>query len=357
MIHVTQTYMPDRQKYNERLDGIWDRGWLTNSGPLVMELEEKLKEYLGLSGFYFCNNGTIVLQMALKALNITGEVITTPFSYVATTGALLWENCTPVFADINATDFNIDVQSIKDKITPQTEAILATHVFGNPCNVKEIEQLATAHGLKVIYDAAHAFGVSYEGSSLLSYGDISTCSFHATKIFHTGEGGAIICKDPEVNRAIYLMRQFGHVGNDYFSIGINGKSSELHAAMGLCVLEDMGHILERRAWVTAYYNAHLDLSAMQVPVPLAGSEGNYAYYPVVFSSETLLQKVMAALNRVDIFPRRYFYPSLNNLPYLDKQVVCPVSDDISSRILCLPLSTYLSENELDGIISIINNNL
>jgi len=357
MIQVTQTYLPEREKYDTYLNEIWNTGWLTNNGPMVLKLEDRLRQYLDIKNLNYCNNGTIALQIALKALNISKEVITTPFSYVATTNVILWENCKPVFVDINDTDFNIDAKKIESCITENTEAILATHVFGNPCDIYEIERIAKKNNLKVIYDAAHAFGVKYNNQSLFSHGDISTCSFHATKVFHTVEGGAIICKNDEVNRKVYLMRQFGHMYDEYFSIGINGKASDFHAAMGLCVLDDMQHIRDRRSWVTAYYNERLNFSKLQVPLALPGTEYNYAYYPVVFSDEKTLLRVSGALNKEGIFPRRYFYPSLNNLPFLPERTASPVSESISSRIVCLPLSTYLVEEELDKIISITNNNL
>jgi dTDP-4-amino-4,6-dideoxygalactose transaminase len=357
MIQVTKTYLPEQEKYFDYLKEIWKTGWLTNNGPMVLKLEERLKQYLNIKNFNYCNNGTVALQIALKALDISKEVITTPFSYVATTNVILWENCKPVFVDINTTDFNIDTKQIESKITEKTEAILATHVFGNPCNIYEIETIAKKYNLKVIYDAAHAFGVNYNDESLLSYGDISTCSFHATKIFHTGEGGAIICNDNETQKKVYLMRQFGHIWDEYFSIGINGKASELHAAMGLCVLDDFEHILKRRKWVTMYYNERLNFSKLQVPSPLPGTKYNYAYYPIVFSDEKTLLRVCDALLKENIFPRRYFYPSLNNLRYLAEHCACPVSESISSRILCLPLYTYLVGEELNKIISLTNNNL
>ena len=357
MIQVTQTYLPDQEKYINYLNEIWKSGWITNNGPLVLQLEDELKDYLSLKNFNFCNNGTIALQIALKALNITKEVITTPFSYVATTNAIIWENCKPVFVDINDNDFNIDTKLIESHITENTEAILATHVFGNPCDVQKIEAIATKHNLKVIYDAAHAFGVKYLGKSLLSYGDITTCSFHATKIFHTVEGGAIICKSEAVNEKVYLMRQFGHIGDQYFIAGINGKSSEMHAAMGLCVLEDMDKIFKLRKHVIKYYNDHLNLSKLKIPFPLPGTINNDAYYPVVFESEEILLQVMASLKENDIVPRRYFYPSLNNLPFLNEHFDCPVSESISKRILCLPLSTYLKNDELEIIINVTNQNL
>lgn len=357
MIHVTQTYLPDQEKYQKYLSKIWESGWITNNGQMVLELEARLRKHTGVAHFAYCNNGTIALQIALKALNITKEVITTPFSYVATTNAILWENCRPVFVDINESDFNIDVSKIEKQITKDTQAILVTHVFGNPCDVDEIERIANKHKLKIIYDAAHAFGVFYNNKSLVSHGDISTCSFHATKIFHTVEGGAIICKDEAIFEKVFLMRQFGHIGNDYYLAGINGKCSEFHAAMGLCVLEDMDIILNRRKAVIEYYNLHLNRSALQRPVPLAGTSDNFAYYAVVFQHEDILNKVMNALQENSINPRRYFYPSLNELPFLPDHPNCPTSESISKRILCLPLSTYLTEDQLKLICETINQNL
>ena len=357
MILVTQTYLPEQEKYFNYLKEIWKKGWITNNGPMVLNLEDKLKQYLNVQNFIYCNNGTIALQIALKALNITKEVITTPFSYVATTNTILWENCKPVFVDINNDDFNIDVKLIEKYITEKTEAILATHVFGNPCNVLQIEQLAKKYNLKVIYDAAHAFGVKYKKKSLLAYGDISTCSFHATKIFHTVEGGSIVCESEEVYKKVYLMRQFGHINDDYFIAGINGKSSEFHAAMGLCVLEDMNKIIERRKQVTEFYNSHLNFAELKKPLPLTGTIYNYAYYCVVFKTEKILLKVMAALKEKNVVPRRYFYPSLNTLPFIKENFVCPISEDISKRILCLPLSTYLTTGELQLITDVVNKSL
>ena len=357
MIHVTQTYLPDQEKYITYLKKIWESGWITNNGPTVLMLEDKLKKFLNVPNFNYCNNGTIALQIALKALKITKEVITTPFSYVATTNAILWENCKPIFVDINDADFNIDVSKIESQITDNTEAILITHVFGNPCDVEGIEVIAGRHNLKVIYDAAHAFGIEYKNKSLLSFGDISTCSFHATKIFHTIEGGAIICKDDSINQKIYLMRQFGHIGDEYFLAGINGKASEMHAAMGLCVLEDIEKIFELRKQVIGYYNTHLNLAELETPTPLPGTSNNYAYYPVVFKTEDILIKVMQSLAERNIIPRRYFYPSLNSLPFLNEYINCPVSENISKKILCLPLSTYLLNNQLELITNTINQNL
>ncbi len=351
MINVTKTYLPNFDEYTAILKRAWDKAWLTNNGELVQELETKLKEYLGVQNFLFTNNGTVVLQMALKALGITKEVITTPFSYVATTNVILWEGCQPVFVDIDPNTFCIDATKIEAAITKNTEAILATHVFGIACNVDAIEAIAKKYGLKVIYDAAHAFGSMYNGKSLLSYGDISTCSFHATKLFHTGEGGCVIANDDSIANQLMLYRQFGHVYDDYYSVGINGKNSEFHAAMGLCVLPNMAAIIADRKRISDMYDASF-AAVLQRPTMQAELEYNYAYYPVVFISEEILLQVVEILKLQQIAGRRYFYPSLNELPFIQKQP-CPVSEDISRRVLCLPLYHGLEDEHIQTIITCI----
>ncbi|HRE65257.1 MAG TPA: DegT/DnrJ/EryC1/StrS family aminotransferase, partial [Ferruginibacter sp.] len=293
MINVTKTFLPDFDTYCNTLKRAWDKAWITNNGELVQELEQKLKAYLGVKNLLFTNNGTVPLQMALKALNITKEVITTPFSYVATTNAILWEGCQPVFVDIDEKTFCIDAAKIEAAITPKTQAILATHVYGIPCDVEAIDAIAKKHNLKVIYDAAHAFGVIYKGKSLLSYGDISTCSFHATKLFHTVEGGCIIANDDALAHQLMLYRQFGHVYDDYYSVGINGKNSEFHAAMGLCVLPEIDKIINARKESCDLYDTLLH--NIQRPVLPQDVIYNYAYYPVIFKSEVELLNVMQLL--------------------------------------------------------------
>ncbi|MFZ1527352.1 MAG: DegT/DnrJ/EryC1/StrS family aminotransferase [Ferruginibacter sp.] len=350
MINVTEPFLPPYTDYERYLKDIWERKWLTNHGPLVQELEKKLRDYLGVKHLFFVNNGTIALQIAIKALKLTGEVITTPFSYVATTNSILWENCTPVFADINDADFNIDPSKIEALITPKTSAVMATHVYGNPCNAEVLDNICEKHGLKLIYDGAHAFGTMYKERSLLSYGDISTCSFHATKLFHTVEGGAIITNDDELADTILLYRQFGHIGDEYYSIGINGKSSETHAAMGLCILPHVDKIIGKRKVLTEAYHQFLHGLPLQKPVSMAGTDYNYAYYPVVFPSEALLIKARQHLAACSVNTRRYFYPSLNQLPFL-KAGACPVSESISSRVLALPIYYDLSVLEVEMIVS------
>ncbi len=351
MINVTKTYLPNFDEYTATLKRAWDKAWLTNNGELVQELETKLKQYLGVENLLFTNNGTIVLQMALKALGITKEVITTPFSYVATTNVIIWEGSKPVFVDIDPSTFCIDASKIEAAINENTEAILATHVFGINCDVEAIEAIAKKHNLKVIYDAAHAFGSMHNGKSLLSYGDISTCSFHATKLFHTGEGGCIIANDNELTNKLMLYRQFGHLYDDYYSVGINGKNSEFHAAMGLCVLPNIEAIIEDRKRISLLYDASL-ASILQRPKMENALVYNYAYYPVVFKTEEILLQVVAKLKEQQIAGRRYFYPSLNELPFIEKQP-CPVSEIISRRVLCLPLYYGLEDEHIETIIKSI----
>jgi dTDP-4-amino-4,6-dideoxygalactose transaminase len=358
MINVTKTFLPDQERYIQYVKEIWGRGYLTNNGPLLQELEQQLREYLHVDHLYFCTNGTIVLQIAIKALGITGEVITTPFSYCATSNAIIWENCTPVFVDIDRSSFNIDADLIEAAITPATTAILATHVYGNPCDVEKIEAVAKKHGLKVIYDAAHAFGVIYKGKSLLSYGDVSTCSFHSTKVFHTIEGGALISNHPELDKEFHLLRAFGHQGDEnYFYAGINGKNSEFHAAMGLCNLPHVKGIISARKIIFDLYDSLLNWNVLSAPVRPEGLEYNYAYYPVVFPSEKIMKDVMEALRVEEIIPRRYFYPSLNTLEFMPKLFPCPVSEDIATRVLSLPLYVGLPEADVRRIAGIINDHL
>lgn len=357
MINVTKTFLPPLEEYQEQLQRIWQNQWLTNRGELVLELEGKLKEYLSVSNIIITNNGTIPLQIALKLLGEKGEIITTPFSYVATTASIIWENCLPVFVDIHPEYLTIDETQIEAAITNKTTAILATHVFGNPCAVEVIEGIAKKYNLKIIYDAAHAFGVTYNGKSIFEYGDVSTCSFHATKLFHTGEGGAIFANDEKLQHQLFYSHNFGHNGPlDFHGLGINGKISELQAAMGLSVFPYMETILSERKKVVDFYNHFLNLSQIQTLKIRENTNWNYSYYPVVFKTEKQLLKVQQSLNEQQIFPRRYFYPSLNTIEYV-KGNAMSISESIASRILCLPLSVGLNEHELNKIVSIINEKL
>lgn len=357
MINVTKTFFPPIEEYNEQVARIWKNEWLTNRGELVLKLEQKLKEYLEISNITITNNGTIPLQIALKVLGNQGEIITTPFSYVATSAAIVWENCTPVFVDIDSEYLTIDESKIEAAITTKTTAILATHVFGNPCNIEIIEGIAKKHGLKVIYDAAHSFGIKYRGKSIFEYGDVSTCSFHATKLFHTGEGGAMFANDEKLRQHLYYSHNFGHNGPiGFHGLGINGKISELQAAMGLAVFPYMNDILESRKEVVDYYNSYLNFDKLQKMRIRESTEWNYSYYPVIFESEQQLLQVQKALNDQQIFPRRYFFPSLNTIEYVKGQKM-PVSEDISSKILCLPLYKGLDTSDLEKLVRLINTNL
>lgn len=349
MIPVTKPFLPPREEYEHYLKGIWQRNWLTNNGPLVNEFEVQLKKKLKLNHLLFLGNGTISLQIAIKALHLEGEIITTPFSYVATTSSIVWENCEPVFVDIEWDSLNIDPQLIEENITERTTAILATHCFGNGCKIDLISQIAKKYNLKVIYDAAHCFGVSYKGDSIYKFGDISTASFHATKIFHTIEGGAIIANDPDLIKKAAYMRNFGHSGLDTFSgVGINGKNSEFHAAMGLVNLKFIDDLLIERKYQSEIYDEVLKPINLGKQKINPDCEHNFSYYPVIFESEEILLHVLKSLNNQEIFPRRYFYPSLSNLEYI-KKFDTPIANDISKRIICLPLYNGLSNEEIDMI--------
>lgn len=356
MIPVTKSFLPPIEEYTKLIQGIWDRAHLTNNGPLLLDLQEKIKNYLAAKHFIFLNNGTSALQIAIKGLNLSGEIITTPFSYVATTSSIVWENCKPVFADIEETTLTIDADKIESLITPKTSAILATHVYGIPCNIEKIDKLARKHNLKIIYDAAHAFGVTYNGQPLTNYGDASTLSFHATKLFHTTEGGAIITNDEEAAHRFSYMRNFGHKGQeDFWGLGINAKNSEFHAAMGLCVLPHVAQIIARRKELSELYDQLLLNNNQPITRPrLRENTGyNFAYYPVVFETEKTLLNVRDALNAEFIYPRRYFYPSLSALPYVKKYKV-PVSESIAQRVMCLPLYHDLKTEDVQKISGIIN---
>jgi dTDP-4-amino-4,6-dideoxygalactose transaminase len=359
IINVTKTFFPPIEEYNKQVQKIWDAKWLTNRGLLALELEEILKKYLDVKSLLLTNNGTIPIQIALKLLGGGGEIITTPFSYVATTAAIVWENCTPVFVDINPEYLTIDETKIEAAITNRTTAILATHVFGNPCNVKYIEEIAMKHNLKVIYDAAHCFGVRYLGESLFNFGDISTCSFHATKLFHTAEGGAIFCRDKKLQHEIYYSHNFGHDGPlEFHGLGINAKISELQAAMGLAVFPHIDEIIESRKTVVEFYNNNLDFKKLKTMQIRSDTIWNFSYYPVLFNNEEELLHVQKCLNNSDIFPRRYFYPSLNTLPYVNrKDISMPLSESISQRIMCLPLYVGIEIDRLSLICEIINSAL
>lgn len=357
IINVTKTFLPPLEEYEAYLKQIWDRGLLTNQGPILLEFEKKLQNYLHINNFHFVTNGTVALQVALRALNITeGEVITTPFSYVATTSTILWERCKPVFVDIEADTFCIDADKIEAAITKETKAIMAVHVFGYPCDVIKIEAIAKKYDLKVIYDAAHAFGVKLYGRSIFSFGDISTCSFHSTKVFQTIEGGCVIANEDSISENVELIKRFGHTGDDHYMLGINAKASEFQAAMGLCNLKYVNDIIKERKKISQTYDTLLT-SRVVKSTSREGVTLNYAYYPIVFEDEKLLLRTVKELNKNNIFPRRYFYPSLNNLPYIEDSQSCPLSEDISKKILCLPLYSGLNIKSVERISRIVNESI
>ncbi|SDS27321.1 DegT/DnrJ/EryC1/StrS family aminotransferase [Opitutus sp. GAS368] len=353
-IMVTRSMLPPLEEYVDYLKLIWQSHHLTNSGPLSLELEKRLKEFLGCDELSFVSNGTIALQLALKALDVRGEVITSPFSYVATTSAILWENCSPVFVDVRPQDLTIDPKQIAAAITPRTSAILATHVYGFPCELEAIARLARQYKLKVIYDAAHTFGCRVDGRHLATYGDISCLSFHATKVFHTAEGGAVVINgDPPVAERVRLMRSFGHSSDDHRCVGINGKNSELHAAMGLCNLPRVPAALAMRQRLHAHYVQLLAGSAVKVLHSAHPNlDYNYAYFPVLLPDGAAVARTLAILAAKNIHPRRYFFPSINQIPYIQGGA-CPVSERAAQSVLCLPLSDLVSAEVQETVATAI----
>lgn len=357
MINVTKTYLPNKEKYQKYVDEIFENGWITNNGPMVQRLEKRLAQYLGVKNIVLVSNGTVALEIAYRTLDIKGFAITTPFSFVATTSSLVTNGILPIFADIDEKTFNLNSKKIEKLITPNTSAIVPVHVFGNACEVEEIEQIAKKHDLKVIYDAAHAFDVKYKGESVLNYGDISTLSFHATKLFHTIEGGALIINDDKLAEKARYLINFGIENAESIPhLGTNAKMNEFEAAMGLCVLDDIEEIKESRKVIIEKYQKELkDVVVFQEQNKNATE--NYSYFPVVFKDEAELLKVQKALNDKQIFPRRYFYPSLDTLNYIEPKQECKISRDISTRILCLPIFVGIKKDVQENIINIIKENL
>ncbi|WP_240452798.1 MULTISPECIES: DegT/DnrJ/EryC1/StrS family aminotransferase [Sphingobacterium] len=341
------------EEFENYVKSIWDRQWLTNNGPLVNDLELKLKQYLNLDYLLYVSNGTTALQMAIKALELKGEIITTPFSFVATTNSILWQGCKPIYVDIDPDTFNIDPDKIEAAITPKTSAILATHVYGNPCNIDAIQNIADKYGLKVMYDAAHCFGTKYKNRSVFEYGDISTTSFHATKLFHTIEGGAVFTKKPELLEKMAFMRNFGYSGPDTFAlVGINAKNSEFHAAMGLCNLMHIDTILENRKSLSLHYRENLKKLKVKFQLIDSTQDYNYAYCPILFDSEELMHACLAKLESAGVYCRRYFFPSLAALPFVNNKTM-PVCDSVVKRIVCLPLYDTLTISDLDMISRVL----
>ena len=353
MIQVTKSYLPDKDKYKKYIDVIYKSCQLTNNGLLVQELEEKLAKYLDVENIVLVANGTLALSIAYRALNIKDEVITTPFSFVATTNSLVAEGLTPIFSDINFDTLNIDPALIGNQITERTSAIVPVHVFGNACNVEDIQDIAKEHNLKVIYDAAHAFDIKYKGASVLNYGDISILSLHATKIFHTIEGGALIINDRSLVEKVRQLINFGFDrSGSILNAGINAKMNEFEAAMGLCGLDDIIEIKKKRKRIYNLYSQEL-AGYFSFPHWNEHATQNYGYFPILLKNNKQLLRVQKALNDNQIFPRRYFYPSLELLPYVKKVNNCENSQDISERILCLPLYDSLRLEDVQRIIHII----
>ena len=356
MLHVTKSFLPDLKEYVKYLEKIWNTHHLTNDGPFVKELEYKLGEFLEVENFIFVTNGTIALQLAIKALRLSGNVLTTPFSYCATTNSLIWEGCNPIFVDIDPISLTVNSEQIKSFSKQNSiSGILTTHVYGNCGDLEHQENMANEMGIPLIYDGAHAFGVKYKGKSIFNFGTISTCSFHATKVFHTIEGGAVMTNDHKLAEKIRGIRSFGHKNDDYFDIVINGKNSEYHAAMGLVNFDHFPNIKKHREISCSLYDSLLNYPIIKY-LYNSELERNYSYYPIIFTSEELLLKVTERLNNNEIYPRRYFYPSLNNLPTVSGNV-CLNSEDLSKRILCLPLSADITADDIMKISSIIMSSL
>lgn len=357
-IYVTTPSLAPLEAYKKLLEGVWESGVLTHNGPLVQKLERDLCKELKLKNLISVVNGTVALQLPMRAMKLKGEVITTPFSWVATCSSIIWENCTPIFVDIDPLTFNIDPSKIEDAITHKTCAIMPVHVFSNPCDVDAIDTLAKQFNLKVIYDAAHALFVNFKGKSLMEYGDVSATSFHATKIYNTGEGGACITTNDDLHEQIKRIRFFGHDNNKVIvEDGCNGKMTEIHAALGLVNLPIMEDVLSyRKAIFDTYYSQlkELDFITFQQFNPDAY---NYSYMPIVFDTEEQLLQIDEQLKKANIFARRYFYPSLNTVRALGQYTAMPNSENLAQRILCLPSSSNLSLEQVIRIAEIIKTSL
>jgi len=354
-IYVTQPSLPPLEEYTELLKGVWESGILTHNGPLLQRFEKELCKKLSIDNFVAVTNGTIAIQMAIKALELKGEILTTPFSWIATISAMKWEGCTPVFCDIEETDtLNIDPTQIEALITDKTVAIIPVHVFGNPCDVEAIAKIAKKYNLKVIYDAAHAIGSTYNSKSLLEYGDISATSLHGTKLLNTAEGGGCITTDKELHEKLKRIRFFGHDDKkDIVEDGFNGKMTEIHAALGLANLKHFDEVLQDRKNKYFYYKEKLYQNEKLRFQTIKLGEPNYSYFPVIFETEAKLLEVEKALNSKNLYPRRYFYPSLNTYEKVVDYVSMPISEDISKRILCLPLYLNLEYPDIDRVIEIL----
>ncbi len=352
---IVKPYLPNQEKYQQYIDNIFDRNWLTNSGPLVSLLEQRLAEYLGVKHLLLVANGTLALQVAYAVLGLKGHVLTTPFSFAATASSLCWQQLKPIFVDIDEQSLNFLIDNVSDADAELASALLAVHVFGNPCEVEEISTFAKKYNLPVIYDAAHALASNFSQQSVLSFGDISTLSLHATKLFHSVEGGAIIFKEEEAYLKAKKMINFGFDADNHPEfVGINAKMSEVHAGMGLAVLDDIEYIIEKRKLLTIRYHELLTgCSAITLQQWHQNSECSGAYMPVIFSSEAQLLNVMELLQVKGIQTRRYFYPSLSQVEVYGQRGETPIANAISERILCLPLYTDLAITDVDYICNVL----
>jgi len=364
-VFVTQPYLPPLIEFQEYLKKIWDSKLLTNNGPFHQELEQKLCEYLGVKYISLFSNGTLALITALQALRITGEVITTPFSFVATTHALWWNNIKPVFVDIEPDYFTLNPDKIEAAITSNTTAILPVHVYGNPCNVVRIQKIAETYGLKLIYDAAHAFGVRFNGTSILNYGDLSVMSFHATKVFNTFEGGAIVCHDKSMKQSIDLLKNFGFVDETtVVAPGINAKMNEIQAAMGLLQLKYIDKVIEKlKQLIRLYRNGLKDINGITFMDDMPAVKHCYSYFPVLIDKDRYgktRNEVYEHLKIHNIFGRRYFYPLISQFPaYCGLESALSgkltVAEQITEKVICLPIYFDLHINDVNRIIDYIRN--
>ena len=361
-IYVTQPHLPPLEQFLPFLEKIWDNKVLTNGGPFHQQLEAALCEYLGVEHIALFSNGTLALVTALQALRISGEVITTPYSFVATAHSLLWNGIKPVFVDVLPGSLNLDPRQIEAAITPHTTAIMPVHCYGRPCDVHAIQKIADNYNLRVIYDAAHAFGVQLDGSSVLRHGDLSVLSFHATKVFNTFEGGAIVCPDPKTKQRIDHLKNFGFVDEvTVVAPGINGKMSEVNAAFGLVQLRHIDQAIPRRGELDARYRARLmEVPGLTCPPVMAPGQANFAYFPVLVGERfgTTRDALYHALRGHGIMVRRYFYPLISSFPMYRglpsaRPDTLPVATDAANRILCLPIYPNLTDAEQDRVIDLI----
>jgi dTDP-4-amino-4,6-dideoxygalactose transaminase len=361
-IYVTQPLLPPLDEFIPYLEQIWDNKRLTNSGPFHKQLEQALCDYLGVNYVSLFANGTMALVTALQALRITGEVITTPYSFVATAHSLLWNGIKPIFVDIDPVTLNINPEKIEAAITPQTTAIMPVHCYGYPSDVERIQQIADNYGLKVIYDAAHAFGVQHQGGSVLNYGDLSVLSFHATKVFNTFEGGAIICPDAKIKQRIDHLKNFGFVDEvTVVAPGINGKMSEISAAFGLLQLKYIDEALQKRKAIDARYREGLaGVKGIHCLADSGGEVANHAYFPILVQPEYPLDRdaLYQELRNNDIYARRYFYPLISDFPMYRgipsaAQSNLPVARKVASEVICLPIYPALSNDQVDSILDLI----